>query len=67
MTKPREKTREKLTCEIEDEKKKTSFEGDTVFIINPLVVSSVVVSKIGPVDKDEIWAEKLYSQPTFYP
>lgn len=28
---------------------------------------SLVVSRVGPVDKDEIWAEKLYSQPIFYP
>ena len=26
-----------------------------------------VVSRIGPVDKDEIWTEKSYSQPIFHP
>ena len=26
----------------------------------------VVPSRVGPVDKNEIWAEKSYSQPIFY-
>ena len=29
--------------------------------------SGRVVSRIGPVDKDKIWAEKSYSQSIFYP
>lgn len=26
-----------------------------------------VLSRVGPVDKDKIWAEKTYSRPIFYP
>ena len=37
------------------------------FVSGRAVELTTMEFNIGPVDKDEIWAEKSYSQPIFYP